>query len=76
MNRRDYNDPEHWHQRAAEARELADKITDPEGKKGMLEIAEKYEHLASRAVERVCAQLHDPDPSPPTSRSPQRPRLG
>jgi hypothetical protein len=48
-----YNDPEHWRERAAEARALADKMTDPIGKKAMLDIAEKYERLAARAVERL-----------------------
>jgi hypothetical protein len=48
-----YNDPEHWRRRAAEARTLAEKMTDSEGKKFMMEIAEKYERLAARALERL-----------------------
>ena len=48
-----HNDPEHWRQRAAEARALAEKMTDSEGKKFMMEIAEKYERLAARALERL-----------------------
>jgi hypothetical protein len=30
-----YNDPEHWRQRAAEMRDIATKMTDPNGKKSM-----------------------------------------
>jgi hypothetical protein len=48
-----YNDPEHWRDRAAEARALAEKMTDVVGKQAMIEIAEKYERLAARAVERL-----------------------
>jgi hypothetical protein len=48
-----YNDPEHWRERAAEARALAEKMTDTVGKRAMIEIAEKYERLAERAVERL-----------------------
>jgi hypothetical protein len=48
-----YNDPEHWRERAAEARALAEKMTDGVGKRAMIEIAEKYERLAERAVERL-----------------------
>jgi hypothetical protein len=48
-----YNDPEHWRARAQDARLLAEKITDEIGRKAMLEIAEKYEDLAARAVQRL-----------------------
>jgi hypothetical protein len=48
-----HNDPQHWHQRAADARVLAERMTDSEGKKIMIEIAEKYERLAARALERL-----------------------
>jgi hypothetical protein len=48
-----YNDPEHWRKRAEEARELARKMTDPEGRDSMLEIADKYDRLAARAIERM-----------------------
>ena len=50
-----HNDPEHWHERAAEARALAEKISDPEGKKAMIEIAEKYDRVAAQALERISA---------------------
>ena len=48
-----HNDPEHWHERAAGARALAEEMPDPEGKHAMIEIAEKYERVAARALERM-----------------------
>jgi hypothetical protein len=48
-----YNDPEHWRERAMEARALAEKMTDAVGRQAMIEIAEKYDRLAARAVERL-----------------------
>jgi hypothetical protein len=41
-----------WPVLAAEAREIADQMTDPEAKLIMLSIAQGYEHLAQRALER------------------------
>jgi hypothetical protein len=46
-----HNDPEHWRERATEARALAEKMTDAMGKEAMIEIAAKYERLALRALE-------------------------
>jgi hypothetical protein len=46
-------DPEHWHQRAEEARVLAAYMNDEESKQAMLRIAEDYERLAKRAEERT-----------------------
>jgi hypothetical protein len=43
-------DPEHWHQRAEEARKIARSMTDMPNKAAMLEIAERYERLAARAA--------------------------
>jgi hypothetical protein len=51
------NDPEHWRQRAEEARAIADGIADPEAKRTMLRIAEGYDHLAERAEDRLLTQL-------------------
>jgi hypothetical protein len=45
----DEYDVTRWRARAAEARTLADQLTHPEAKRLMLEIAEKYERLASAA---------------------------
>ena len=49
------NDPAHWRARAAEARSVASKVDDPEGKRAMLEIARNYENLAERAERRLAA---------------------
>jgi predicted Rossmann-fold nucleotide-binding protein len=48
-----HNDPEHWRKRAKEARALAEKMTDAVSKKAMMEVAEKYDEVAARAVERL-----------------------
>ena len=47
------SDPQHWHRRAEEAGTLADQLTDPEAKRKMLKIAEDYEKLTIRAVQRL-----------------------
>ena len=46
------NDPAHWEQRAAEARQLADLMTDSEARRMMLGIADDYDKLALRAAMR------------------------
>ena len=43
---------ERWRTLAAEARTTADKMTDPEAKRTLLNIAEGYERLARRAEAR------------------------
>ena len=48
-----YNDPEHSGERAEEARKLSRKMTDPAGKELMMEIADRYDRLAARAVGRL-----------------------
>jgi hypothetical protein len=47
------NDPEHWHERAEEARTRAHQLDDPLSKSAMLRIAQDYELLAKRAEARV-----------------------
>ena len=47
------DDPKHWRQLAQDARAAADQLDDPDAKKTMLEIAESYEQLASRAEEKA-----------------------
>jgi hypothetical protein len=47
------NDPEHWRQRAEEARTIADQMHDPQSKEAMLKIAEDYECLGERAERRA-----------------------
>jgi hypothetical protein len=50
---RTFDDPEHWRDRAKEARAHAEQMTDREAKQTMLGIAEDYEKLARRAEERL-----------------------
>jgi cytochrome c553 len=47
------NDPEHWRQRAEEARALAEQMTDELSKQMMLKIADHYDKLAVRAAIRA-----------------------
>jgi len=47
------NDPNHWLDRAKEARALAEQIDDAEAKRTMLKNADDYERLAKRAEERA-----------------------
>jgi hypothetical protein len=46
------NDPEHWRERAKEARAMAEDMADPASKGKMLDVAANYEHLAKRAEDR------------------------
>jgi hypothetical protein len=45
------NNPEHWRNRAGEARRIAQELDDAEQRKSMLEIAEAYDRIAERAKE-------------------------
>jgi hypothetical protein len=47
------NDPEHWRQRADEARSVAEQMNEPQSKEAMLRIAKDYERLAERAEQRA-----------------------
>jgi hypothetical protein len=47
------DDAEHWWSRAEETRTIADIMTDPEARRIMFDIAEGYDRLADRAVERT-----------------------
>ena len=46
-------DAEHWWSRAEETRTIAEIMTDPEARRIMFDIAEGYDRLAERAVERT-----------------------
>src|SRR5262252_5909839 len=48
-----FNDPQHWCQRAEEARVLAEQMSDETAKGMMLRIAEDYDKLAARASVRL-----------------------
>jgi hypothetical protein len=47
------SDPSHWRERAADARRLADQMTDPVAQQVMLGIADDYDRLADRAQRRA-----------------------
>jgi hypothetical protein len=51
------NEPQHWRDRAEEARVLANHLDDSEAKVAMLRIAEEYQHLARRAEDRALGRL-------------------
>ena len=58
------HNPEHWRERAAEARAVADGLADAEARKAMLKIAADYEKLAMRAEYRQRgAQMPDQRPA-------------
>jgi hypothetical protein len=50
------NDPAHWRERAAEARRMADQMTDPVTQRVMLGIADDYDRIAERAQRRAMMQ--------------------
>jgi hypothetical protein len=47
------DNPEHWQERAEEARSIAEQMSDPDSKQMMLRIAEDYERLAVHARRRM-----------------------
>jgi hypothetical protein len=47
------DNPEHWHQRAEEARRVAEQLSDPLATKMMLRVAQDYEQLAEHALRRA-----------------------
>ena len=51
-----FNDPERWHQRAEQARVLAEQMRDETTKKMMLRIADDYDDLAVNAATRSIGQ--------------------
>jgi hypothetical protein len=46
------DDPQHWRDKAAEARATSGLLTDHDSRRQMVEIARGYEYLAQRAEER------------------------
>ena len=47
------NDPAYWRQRADDAREMADRLTDPAVRQALHEVAASYEQLAKLAEDRL-----------------------
>jgi len=47
-----FNDPKYWHQRAEEARVLAERMSNEGAKKTMLKIADDYDGFGVRAAIR------------------------
>jgi cytochrome c553 len=54
------NDPQHWRERAKEARAMAEEMVDPISKQNMLDVAANYEHLAKRAEDRRSGNIPKP----------------
>jgi hypothetical protein len=46
-------DPAHWRERAEEVRRVAETLAGPKARQTMLEIAERYDRLAERALIRT-----------------------
>jgi hypothetical protein len=46
----DFNDPDYWHQRADEARSLAERMSDETAKHAVLSVAEHCDKFAIRAA--------------------------
>jgi hypothetical protein len=53
------DDAEHWLSRAEETRTIAEIMTDTEARRIMFDIAEGYDRLAERAVERTGRRTTD-----------------
>jgi hypothetical protein len=53
------NDPDHWHQRAEEARVQAEQMSNEQTKQTMLQIAADYDNLAVRAAIRAGVAKED-----------------
>jgi hypothetical protein len=50
-------EPDHWRERAVEARKMASQMHGPAGKGTMLRIADGYDRVAKMAVRRLAHQL-------------------
>jgi hypothetical protein len=66
MTKKLFYDPIHWKERAEDARRVAAEILDPISRRAMLDIAESYERLGRRALERAESPPREP-PSVPNA---------
>jgi hypothetical protein len=46
-------DPNHWHKRAEETRELAKRVSDNAARKRLLELATEFKRIALRVEDRI-----------------------
>ena len=63
------DNPQHWRERAEEARILAEDMKQPEAKRQMLEIAESYDRIAARTEQSKA--MREPKADGPQARDPQ-----
>jgi hypothetical protein len=56
----DYNDPHYWEEREAEARQIAENLSDEKARKQMIAVAEGYARLAKLAQQRIVAKQKKP----------------
>ena len=52
LNAPQFDDPQYWHQRAEEARVLAEQMSNELHKEMMLKVADNYDQLAVKAAVR------------------------
>jgi hypothetical protein len=53
-------DPEHWRERAEEARQVAGQMSEPVTREMMLAIAVDYERLAEHIQQRITGDRNNP----------------
>ena len=69
MTRQNLNEPAHWRDRAAETRVLSEVMTNAETKSTMLKLANDYDTLADRALQRAAHVMTRGVRPVPTNRS-------
>jgi len=47
------NDPNHWHKRAEETRELANRVSDNAARKRLSELATEFKRIALRVEDQI-----------------------
>jgi alkylation response protein AidB-like acyl-CoA dehydrogenase len=60
------HDPQHWRDRAAQMRVLAEGMQDPQARRLMILVANDYDKLADRAARRAAAAQSATATDPPT----------